>query len=89
MKRVKEIHENFVAETFNFLKTFHFHNKFALSDSFKDFVTMMEGRDSTTLSEIQKHEKGDAREIQSITFEISKSKFYHINYYINNRARSS
>lgn len=61
MKRVKEIHENFVAETFNFLKTFHFHNKFALSDSFKDFVTMMEGRDTTALSEIQKHEKGDAR----------------------------
>lgn len=89
MKRVKEIHENFVAETFNFLKTFHFHNKFALSDSFKDFVTMMEGRDSTTLSEIQKHEKGDAREIQPITFEIAKSKFYHINYYINNRARCS
>lgn len=86
MKRVEEIHETFVAETFNFLKTFHFHYKFALSDSFKDFVTMMEGRDSTTLSEIQKHEKGDAREIQSITFEISKSKFYHINYYINNRA---
>ena len=61
MKRVKEIHENFVAETFNFLKTFHFHNKFAFSDSFKDFVTMMEGRDSITLSEIQKHEKGNAR----------------------------
>ena len=86
MKRVKEIHENFVAETFNFLKTFHFHNKFALSDSFNDFVTMMEGRDTTALSEIQKHEKGDAREIQSISFEISKSKFYHINYYINNGA---
>lgn len=89
MKRVKEIYETFDAETFNFLKTFHFHNKFALSDSFKDFVIMMEGRDSTALSEIQKHEKGDAREIQSITFEIAKSKFYHINYYINNRARCS
>lgn len=86
LKRVKEIHETFVAETFNFLKTFHFHNKFALSNSFNDFVTMMEGRDTTTLSEIQKHEKGDAREIQSISFEISKSKFYHINYYINNGA---